>query len=64
MDNVLGYYVYDSEAECWLAIGDHQLHFLHVNAFHRAHEFRTLEEANAAMQNSGADYVFACMGSP
>jgi hypothetical protein len=58
MQHVLGFYVYDSEAKQWLDDEDRYQH-----SFHAAAEFSDAQTANDAMERTGGDYVFACMGS-
>jgi hypothetical protein len=58
MPNVLSYHVYDSESKQWIDDEDRL-----VNSFHASAAFNNLETANDAMERTGADYVFACMGS-
>ena len=59
MDNVLGYFVFDSEAGWWLTET-----YGWSKHFHRAKECETESAANEAMEKNHGNYVFACLGSP
>jgi hypothetical protein len=60
MQDVLGYYVYNSETKQWLSDDEKTWN----PSLHAAAEFGNVETANAIMEREGGDYVFACMPSP
>lgn len=59
MQNVLGWYVYNSANGTWLCDDENSW----SDQFHAATSFTSFELANDIMEREGGDYVFACMGS-
>lgn len=61
MQDPLGYYVSDSDTVYWL-YGSPGAYVWSSN-FQSAKEFKSLDEANDAMEEVGGGCVFACMPS-